>query len=93
MIKSAASAASLAEAALAADWITTFLQFLAALAPQKIQKTIKLLDSVIYIIGSVATSTGGSCLPSEFGCSGMPEDVISGKENLHQPGICTGAQV
>ena len=36
VIKSAASAASLAEAALAADWITAFFsQFLAALAAKK----------------------------------------------------------
>ena len=39
VIKSAASAASLLEAALAADWITAFFsQFLGALAPKKIVK-------------------------------------------------------
>ena len=47
VIKSAASAASLAEAALAADWITAFFsQFLAALAAKKYQKIVKISDSV-----------------------------------------------
>ena len=47
VIKSAASAASLAEAALAADWITAFFsQFLAALAAKQYQKIVKISDSV-----------------------------------------------
>ena len=46
VIKSAASAASLAEAALAADWITApFLQFLAAPAAKKYQKIVKISGS------------------------------------------------